>query len=137
MTGAFLNQLLISFNRMQSNSPAVLEPYIHWSKTAHLAENLLLASLGCNRLSQKLTNFARIEMVDETPNTGLAESSQALHEVKPLTNSVVGVVVHALLGGGFAKHVGQKGGVSGLLVGHELNKRLVLRADASLKEIGL
>lgn len=40
-----------------SNSPSVLEPYIHWSKTTHLAEDLLLAGFGSNRLSQKLANF--------------------------------------------------------------------------------
>ena len=33
---------------LRSNLPAVLEPYIHRGETAHLSEDLLLASLGSN-----------------------------------------------------------------------------------------
>lgn len=125
------------FQCFRSNAPAVLEPYIHRSKTAHLAEDLLLASLGGNGLSQQLGNLTRVEMVDKPPDTGLAETSQALHEVEPLSNGVVWVVIDALLGCSLAQHVGQEGGMSAFLVGHELNERHVLGSETSLEEFGL
>ena len=122
--------------RSQFNSPAVLEPHIHGSQTTHLAEDLLLTSLGSNRLSQELAHFPRVEMVDEAPDPGFSKPSQALHEVEPLTDGVVGVVVDTLLGCGLAKHVGQKGGVSAFLIGHELDEGHVLGIEASLEEFG-
>lgn len=69
-TEAFVSKSVphIAANVYDPNSPAVLEPYIHRSKTAHLAEDLLLASLGSDGLSQKLANFTRVEMVDITPD---------------------------------------------------------------------
>lgn len=76
-------------------------------------------------------------MVDKTPDTGLSEPSQTLHKVEPLANGVVWVVVNALLGCSLAEHVGQKGGVSAFLVGHELNERHVLRIETGRDKIGL
>ena len=75
-------------------------------------------------------------MVDEAPNTGFSETSDALHEVEPLTNGIVGIVVNTLLRCSFAKHVGQKGGVSGFLIGHEFDEGHVLGSEASLEEFG-
>ena len=117
-------------------SPAVFKPYIHRSETAHLAEDHLLASLGGNRLSQKLANFTRIEMVDKAPDAGLSETGQALHKVEPLTDGIIWVVVDALLGCSLAKHICQEGRVSGFLIGHEFNEGHVLSIEASLEEFG-
>lgn len=75
-------------------------------------------------------------MVDESPDTGLSETSQALHEIEPFTNGAVWIVVDALLGRSLAEHVGQKGGVSAFLVGHELNEGHVLSIKTSLEEFG-
>ena len=76
-------------------------------------------------------------MVDEAPDAGFSEASQALHKVEPLTDCVVWIVVDALLGCRLAEHVGQKGGVAGFLVGHELDERHVFRIETSLEEFGL
>lgn len=137
-TGAFSDVSLShhSLQCKQINSPAILEPYVHRGQTTHLAEDLLLASLGSNGLSQQLANLTRVEMVDETPDPGLSEASQTLHEVEPFSNGVVWVIIDALLGRSLAEHICQKGRVSGFLIGHELNQRHVFGADASLKEIG-
>lgn len=75
-------------------------------------------------------------MVDETPNTGLSESSHALHKVKPFTNGVIWIVIDTLLGCSLSEHVGQEGGVSGFLIGHELDKRHVLGIETGLEEFG-
>lgn len=117
---------LLFFNRSQSDSPTVLKPYIHGSKPAHLAKNLLLTRLGGNGLSQKLANFTRVEMIDESPDTRFSETSQALHKVEPLTNGSVWIVVDALLGRSLTEHISQEGSVSALLVGHELDEGHVL-----------
>ena len=75
-------------------------------------------------------------MVDETPDTGLSEPSQALHKVQPLPNSSVWVVVDAFLGCSLAEHVGQKGGVPAFLVGHEFNERHVFGIETGFEEFG-
>lgn len=74
-------------------------------------------------------------MIDKAPDTGLSETSQALHKVEPLTNGGVWVVVDALLGCSLAEHVGQKGGMSSFLVGHELDEGHVLSIETSLDEL--
>ena len=73
-------------------------------------------------------------MVDEAPHTRLSKTSQALHEVEPLTDSGIWVVVDALFGSSLTKHVGQKGGMSRFLVGHELDQRHVLGIETGLEE---
>ena len=123
------------FNHSTINSPAILEPDIHWGKTTHLAEDHLLTSLGSNGLGQKLANFTRIEMIDETPNTGLPEASQARHKVEPFTNGAIWIIVDTLLGCSLSEHVGQEGGVSGFLVGHEFDERHVLSIETRLEEL--
>ena len=75
-------------------------------------------------------------MIDETPNTGLSETSKTLHKVEPLTDGVVWIVIDTLLGCSLSKHVGQKGGVSGFLVGHELDERHVLGIETGLEKLG-
>ena len=75
-------------------------------------------------------------MVDESPDARLTKSGQTLHEVEPLTDSCIWVIVNALFGCSLAKHVGQEGGVSGFLVGHEFDEGHVLGSEASLEEIG-
>lgn len=123
------------FSHSKSNSPAILEPDIHWGKTAHLAEDHLLTSLGSDGLGQKLANFTRIEVIDETPNTGLPKASDTLHKIEPFTNGVIWIIVDTLLGCSFSEHVGQESGVSTLLVGHEFDERHVLSIETGLKEI--
>ena len=75
-------------------------------------------------------------MVDEAPDTGLSEASHALHKVEPLTNGIIWVVVDALLRCSLAEHVGQKGGVSSFLIGHEFDERHVLGVETGLNEFG-
>ena len=75
-------------------------------------------------------------MVDKAPDTGLSETSQALVEVDPFTNGVVRIIVDALLGCSLTEHVGQKGGMSGFLVGHELDERHLLGSDTGFEELG-
>lgn len=75
-------------------------------------------------------------MIDETPNTGLPKTSQTLHEVEPFTNGVVWIIVDTLLRCSLSEHVGQKGGMSGFLVGHELDERHVLGIETGLEEFG-
>lgn len=129
---SFPNRMIIPL----TNSPAIFEPYIHRSKAAHLSEDILLTSLGSDGLRQKLSGFARIKMIDETPDTRLSETSDALIEVEPFTDGVVGIIVDALLGCCLAKHVGQKGGVSTFLVGHKLDERHLFGSDTGLEKLG-
>ena len=116
-------------------SPAILEPDIHWGKTAHLAEDHLLTGLGSNGLGQELANFPRIEMINETPNTGLPEASQTRHEVEPFTDGGVWIIVDTLLGCSLSEHIGQEGGVSGFLVSHKFDERHVLGIETGLEEL--
>ena len=55
-------------------------PNVHGCQTAHLAENLLLTSLGSNGLSQQLADLAGVEVVDEAPDARFAEPGQTLHD---------------------------------------------------------
>lgn len=87
-------------------------------------------------MRQELSDFARIKMIDETPDPGLSETSHALVEVQPFTDGVVWVVVDALLGCRLAKHIGQKGGMSGFLIGHKLDERHLFGSDTGLEEFG-
>ena len=111
-----------------------LKPDGHWLQATHLAEDHLLASLGGDGLGEELTDLAGVQVVDETPNTGLAEASQALIEVDELADGLVGVIVRALGRSGCTQHVGQKSGMPGFLVRHELNQRTVLGREASVEE---
>ncbi len=88
-------------------------------------------------LSQELTNLSSIEMVDEAPNTRLAEAGQALHEVEPLADGIVWVIIVALLGGPFAKHIREQGCMIGFLICHEFDQGLVFRTKASREQIVL
>ncbi len=115
--------------------PAVLEPNIHRGKTAHLAEDLLLTRLGGDGLSKQLPNLTRIEVIDEAPDARLAKAGEALHEIEPLTDGGVWVVVNTLLGCGLTKHVGQKGGVAAFLVSHELDQGHVFGVKTGRNEV--
>lgn len=53
-----------------------LKPDGHRVKTAHLAEDHLLTSLGGNGLRKELTDLTRVEVVDETPDTRLTPASK-------------------------------------------------------------
>lgn len=75
-------------------------------------------------------------MIDETPDTGLSETSHALVEVEPFPDGVVWVVVDALLGCRLAEHVGQKGRMSSFLIGHKLDQRHLFGSDTGLEEFG-
>ena len=85
-------------------------------------------------MSQELAHFARVEMVDETPDPRLSKTSEALHKVEPLSNGVVWVIINALFGRSLAEHVAQKGGVSGFLVGHEFNERQIFGIETGFEE---
>ena len=96
-----------------------LEPDGHGVKTAELAEDHLLASLSGDGLGKELANLARVEVVDETPDTRLTPAGKDLVEVNKLAHVGVRVVVSALRRGSVSKHVGKKGGVTLFLLGHE------------------
>lgn len=104
-------------------------------KTRHLAESHLLSSLGGNGLRQKLTNFTRVEMVDKSPHTRFTKASKTLAEVGEFADSLIGVIVSALGRSSLAEHVGQKRGMSRLLISHKLNVRAVLRSQTRIKEV--
>lgn len=73
-------------------------------------------------------------MVDETPNSRFTEPSESLHEVEPLTNRGVGVIVIALFWCALAEHIGQERSMASLLVSHELDQGHVLGVEASSLE---
>jgi hypothetical protein len=112
-----------------------LEPDRHGVKTAHLAEDHLLASLGGDRLGKELTNLTGVEVVDETPDTRLTPAGKDLVEVDELADVGEGVVVGALRRGGVSEHIGQKGGVALLLLSHEGDQRAVLSSETSSYEV--
>ena len=97
----------------------------------------MLAGFGRDGLGEELAYFAGVEVVDEAPDAGLAEAGDALLEVEPFAYRAVGVVVDALLGGSFAEHVGEEGGVTGFLVGHEVDQGHLLSIDAGSAELFL
>ena len=74
-------------------------------------------------------------MVDETPDTALAEAGETLHEVQPLSDGSIGIIVIALPWRSFTEHVGEKRRVSGFLVSHELDEAACLRSKTSSREI--
>ena len=76
-------------------------------------------------------------MVDETPNSGFTKAGQPLHEVEPFADGGVWVVVNTFFGSTLAKHIGQKGGVTSLLVGHEFDERHILGIETGLFKFGL
>ena len=76
-------------------------------------------------------------MVDEAPGTGLSKTSDALHKVEPLTDGLVWVIVDTLFGCSLAEHVGQEGGMTGFLVGHEFDERQVFGGQTGLEEFSL
>lgn len=112
-----------------------LEPDGHGVKTAELAEDHLLASLSGDGLGKELANLARVEMVDEAPNTRLTPAGKDLVEVNKLAHVGVRVVVSALRRGSVSKHVGKKGGVTLLLLSHEGDQRAVLSSQTSSNEV--
>jgi hypothetical protein len=112
-----------------------LEPDGHGVKTKHLAEGHLLASLRSNGLRKQLSNLTGIEVVDEAPNTRLAEASELLVEVDEFANRGEWVVVRALWGSSLAEHVAQQGGVASFLDSHKRNVIAVLSSETLSKEI--
>jgi hypothetical protein len=104
-------------------------------KTAHLAEDQLLASLSGNGLGEELADLARVKVVDEAPDSGLAPAGKDGVEVDEFADSGEGVVVSALRWGGVSEHVGQQGGVSLLLLSHELDQRAVLGSESGSNEV--
>lgn len=97
----------------------------------------MLTGLSGDGLRQELPDLTRVEMVDESPNTRFSEASDALHEVDPLADGGVWVVVDALLRRTFTKHVSQKSRVTSLLVGHEFNQGSGLVTQASSIKLGI
>jgi hypothetical protein len=134
-----------------------LEPDGHGERTGHLPEDHLLPSLGSDGLQQELSSRSRVEGGEETVDTGFTESGQDLEtqrgssvydrkrgetdgstygtELDKFLNGVEVVLVLALLGTGTLKDVGQQGGVTDLLVGHELDQELLLGIDTLSGEL--
>jgi len=106
-------------------------------ETRHLAESHLLSGLSGDGLSEQLGNLARVKVVDEAPNTRLAEAGKALVEIDVLPNSGEGVIVGALNWRSLTKHIGEKGCVTRLLLGHELDQAAVLSSETGGKEVFL
>lgn len=104
-------------------------------KSKHLTERHLLSCLGSDGLSEQLSNLARVEMVDETPDTRLTEAGKLLVEVDEFADIGVWVVVCALLWRSFAKHVGKERGVTFFLLGHELNQGTIFSSKTGSDEI--
>lgn len=55
-------------------------------QTAHLAENHLLARLGGDGLSEQLSNFAAIKMIDKSPDSALTITGELLVEIHELAD---------------------------------------------------
>ena len=100
-----------------------------------MAEDLLLSCFCCDGLGEELADLTRVEVVDEAPDTGLAESGHALHEVDPFANGGVRIVVEALLGSSLAQHVGQESGVACLLIRHEFDQTSSFWAETGFSEL--
>lgn len=102
-----------------------------------LAKDNLLASLSCDGLVEKLSDFARIKVGLKTPDSGLTKAGYVLGEVEGFMRGLEGVVVCALRSGTSwtAKQVGEKSGVANFLIGHELNQETVAGCEASCGEV--
>jgi hypothetical protein len=86
-------------------------------------------------LRQKLTNLARVKVVDEAPDTRFTPAGELLVEVDELANGSEWVVVGALRSSSLSEHVGKEGGMASLLNRHEGNVRAVLSSEASVEEV--
>jgi len=73
-----------------------LKPNRHWEEAGELAEDQLLTGLSGDRLIQELSDFARVKMGLESPDTGLTESSELLREVERFANGCEWIVVSAV-----------------------------------------
>lgn len=75
----------------------------------------------------------------ETEDTGLTPASEDLGEVEGLVEGLEWVVVGTHWSGAAwsSKHVGEEGGVSGLLVGHELDEVHIRLGEVQLGKVGL
>jgi hypothetical protein len=90
-------------------------------------------------LVEELSNFARVQVSLETPDSGFTETGKLLTEVECFHNGLVWVVVGALRGGtsGAAEQAGEKGGMSSFLNGHESDKFAVGGGQTSGFEVCL
>ena len=116
-----------------------LEPNWHWEQAGHLSEQELLTGLGGDGLVEHLCDLAGIQVGLETEDTGLAPASEDLGEVEGLVEGLEWVVVGTHWSGATwsSKHVGEEGGVSGLLVGHELDEIHIRLGEVQLGKVGL
>jgi hypothetical protein len=110
----------------------------HGEGTGELPESHLLPSLGGDRLQKQLSRWPRVEVGQESVDSRLSPSGQALAKVDKVADSVKVVGVGALLGTGTVvvrEDVGEEGRVRDLLVGHELDQELVLGREACCLEL--
>jgi len=101
-----------------------LEPNWHGEKTGELTENQLLAGFGSDRLIKELSNFTRVQMSLETPDSGFTESGKLLTEVECLHNSLERIVVGTLRGSTSwtTEQAGEESGMTSFLNSHESDK---------------
>lgn len=114
---------------------ADFEPDGHGEQAVELAEDGLLTGFGGDGLQEELAGFARVEMVEKAIDSGLAEAGEFLAEVDEFAHSGVGIVVGALDRCGGAEDIGDQGGVSDFLIGHEFDEESVFGGETGGFEI--
>jgi hypothetical protein len=80
--------------------------------TSELPENHLLSSFSGDGLEQQGSGGSRVQVGQETVDTGFTESGQDGAELHELLNGLEVVSVLALLGASALQDVGQQGGVT-------------------------
>lgn len=80
--------------------------------TSKLPEDHLLSSLSRNRLEQEGGGGSRVQVGQETVDTGFTESGQDSAELNELLDGLEVVSVLALLGASALQDVGQQSGVA-------------------------
>lgn len=80
--------------------------------TSQLPEDHLLSSFSGDRLKQEGGGGSRVQVGQETVDTGFTESGQDSAELDELLNGLEVVSVLALLGSSTLQDVGQQGGVT-------------------------
>jgi hypothetical protein len=88
------------------------KPNGHWEGTSHLPKDHLLTSFSGDGLEQEGGGGSRVQVRQETVDTGFTESSQDGAEGDELLDGLEVVSVLALLGTLVLENVGQQGGVA-------------------------
>lgn len=109
-------------------------PLRHREEALKLPERHLLPGLGGDALQDHLRSRSRIQMRQESVDTGLAPAGKLLAKVDELADGLEGVLVLAGLRGLGAEHVADERGVANLLVRHVLDQGAAGQVDASLFE---